>query len=94
MRNLSERVIVEDGKVVIATTQDVQAIVDHNHAIAMDAPKWVGDARWRHVGSIPQVVADQWARECGAGPGTQEFMAYAKKKLQSGEYSKFISKGF
>ena len=89
-----ERVIVEDDKLIVAQTQDVQAIVDQNHRIATDGAKWTGQARWRHACSIPQVIADMWARECGAGPGTQEFMEYAKKKLTGGEYSKFLSKGF
>lgn len=94
MSNVREQVILQDDMLVVKNSQDVQAIVDENHRIAVDGPKWFGEARWRKVGSIPQVIADQWARECGAGPGTQEFMAYAKKKLLSGDYSKFIAKGF
>jgi hypothetical protein len=94
MSDVREKIFTDDGLLVIQSTQDVQAIVEENHRIAMDGAKWVGDARWRKVGSIPEVFADQWARECGAGPGTPEFMEYAKKKLLSGEYSKFVAKGF
>ena len=41
-----------------------------------------------YLGSIPMNIAGRWARECGAGIGTQEFAEYAKKKLMGGEYAK------
>lgn len=41
-----------------------------------------------YLGSIPMVIASQWAKECGSGIGTKEFGEYAKKKLMSGDYSK------
>lgn len=42
----------------------------------------------RYMGSAPLVVAEIWAKMCGAPPGTREFAEYAHKQLTSGEYSK------
>ena len=39
------------------------------------------------LGSVPRVVAMQWARECGHGVSTKEWQEYAVKQLMSGDYS-------
>jgi len=43
----------------------------------------------RYLGSIDSITAANWAKECGAAIGSAEFNAYAKRQLNSGEYSKF-----
>lgn len=43
----------------------------------------------RYLGSVDRYTAQNWANECGAAIGTQEYIEYAKKKLMSGEFSKF-----
>jgi len=43
----------------------------------------------RYLGSAPILVAQIWAKQCGAQPGTREFTEFAHKQLTSGEYSKF-----
>ena len=48
----------------------------------------------RLAGSIPFVIAEMWARECGANIGSQEFQAYVKKKLMSGDFSKLVANGY
>lgn len=45
-----------------------------------------------YLGSIDLMTAQNWAKECGAKIGTKEWTAYAKKKLTSGEFSKFQAK--
>jgi len=42
-----------------------------------------------YLGSIDTITAAIWVKECGAALGTKEFAKYAKKKLMSGDYSKF-----
>jgi hypothetical protein len=42
----------------------------------------------RYLGSAPIIVAQIWAKLCGAAPGTREFAEYARKQLSSGEYAK------
>lgn len=83
----------DTGKMHIRTTQDVQPILDLNHAEADHLPRHYGEARWRKVGSIPEVVAQIWSAECGAAIGTREFTEYAKRKLMDGEYAKLRVKG-
>lgn len=71
-------------------TRKVEQRVDGIH----DAIKAAVDAGMHktktshYLGSIPMVIASQWAKECGSGIGTKEFGEYAKKKLMSGDYSK------
>lgn len=42
-----------------------------------------------YLGSVDPLTAQNWAKECGAAVGTKEFAAYAKKKLQSGEFNNY-----
>ena len=42
----------------------------------------------RYLGSVPEIVCEVWAKECGAAIGTPEFRAYAKKMLMTGEFQK------
>lgn len=89
-----ERMIEEDGKLHVIRSQDVQALLDQNQQLAQTAPSMHGDAAWRFAGRIPLVIAEQWSRECGAAVGTQEFVAYCKRKLQDGDFARFRIKGF
>ena len=43
----------------------------------------------RYIGSVDPITASNWAKECGYAIGTKGFAAYAKKKLLSGEFSKY-----
>ncbi len=62
-----------------------------------DGVKMVGEVenatRDRHgrlyLGSIDPITAANWAKECGHAIGTRGFADFAKKKLMSGEFSKF-----
>lgn len=83
---------VEDDKVVVKRTQDVQAILDHNKELQMDGPNKKSDMR--HVGSIPFVVLEMWIKESGLKLGSREFAEYVKKKLLSGEYNKLLIHGY
>ena len=82
----------EDDKLVIRRSQHVQRILDFNKERNIDGHNRNSDMRL--AGSIPFVVAEMWAKECGAKIGSQEFLAYVKKKLQSGEFSKLVANGY
>lgn len=88
-----ERMIEQDGKLHVQRRQDVQAIIDQNKIEAEIMPSMYGEAAYRKVGSIPFVVAEAWAAECGAAIGTKEFAAYCKKKLMDGDFAAFRIKG-
>lgn len=94
MRNdVKEAYDIQDGRLIIRRSQDVQALIDQNKAEAEFMPSMHGDAKFRKVGSIPFVVAEQWSKECGAGIGTKEFALYCKKKLMDGDFAAFRIKG-
>lgn len=82
----------EDGNVVIARSQDVQAILDYNKEKQIAGT--VAGGEMRHVGQVPFVVVEAWLRESGLKLGSKEFAEYVKKKLLSGEFSKLLVHGY
>lgn len=92
--DVKERMVEQDGKLIIQRSQDVQNLLDGNARLASIAPSAHGDAKFRLAGRIPFVVAEQWAAECGAAIGTQEFGLYVKKKLMDGDFARLRVKGF
>jgi hypothetical protein len=89
---INEQFHETDEKLVINRTQDVQFILDDNQRIAQETAHHRGDMRL--AGRIPFVVAETWARECGARIGTKEFAEYCKGKLMDGEFAKLRVRGF
>jgi len=92
--DVNERMIEQDGKLIIRRHQEVQSLLDENQALADFAPSAHGDAKFRLAGCIPLVVAEQWSAECGEAIGTQGFAAYVKRKLQDGDFARLRVKGF
>jgi len=91
---IRERMLEQDGKLIIQRSQDIQSLIDDNKRIAAEAPSMHGDAKFRFAGRIPAVIAEQWSRECGANIGTKEFALYCKRKLMDGDFAAFRVKGF
>lgn len=89
MQTANETYDFVDGKLVIKKTQDIQSLIDQNAFERENAPSMFGEMAMRKIGSIPLIIAEQWAKECGAGVGTKEFAAYAKRKLMDGDFAKF-----
>lgn len=79
-----------DGEVHVSTTQECAPVLEAVHAAA-DLPK---DGPFRYNGSIPAVLAQQWATECKAGIGTAEFNRYAKRKLSDIDNRKLLVNRF
>jgi hypothetical protein len=84
MPGVREKMVTKDGVVTITKTQDAQPMFDAIRA-AKDLPK---NPTMRYVGSIPLLLGQQWAKECGAAIGTKQWREYAHKKLKSGDFSK------
>lgn len=84
-----------DGNITIRRTQDAEGIIRglDNLRLAQAGRRALGGAG-RYVGSVPMVLAAEWAKECGAAIGTKEFLAYAKRKLQDGENAKLLVNRF
>jgi hypothetical protein len=81
---VQEKVVTQDGLVRIVKTQNAEPMFDAIKA-AKDLPK---NPTMRYVGSIPMILGQKWARECGFAIGTKGWREYAHKKLKSGEFSK------
>lgn len=91
---VQEKMVEEDGKLHIVRKQDVSEILKQTKYLQSVSPSRKGDANWRLAGRIPLVIAETWSRECGAGIGTQEFLAYAKKKLQDSDWAYLRVRGY
>lgn len=83
---IRERVVTEDGVVRFIKTQNAEPLITAIRA-RMDQPD-NKRANMRYLGSIPMVLAQTWARECGFAIGTKGFQEYARKKLMDGEFAK------
>lgn len=94
MFNIQEKHTLSGDLMHETRTQDVTNLLKYTHEAAQSAPSFSGEAAWRHVGEIPMVIYEQWLAECGAAAGSHEAAAYVKQKLQSGEFSKFLVKGY
>lgn len=75
----------EAGKNVINSVMDVEPFIDWNKAAAEKLDKR-GD--WWFVGTIPPIIVELWANECGAKPFTREWQNYAAKQLNLPDYRK------
>jgi phosphoenolpyruvate carboxylase len=92
--DVNERMVEQDGKLIVRRHQNVQSLLDDNRELSTTAPSAHGDAKFRLAGRIPLVIAEQWAAECGEAIGTQAFAQYVRRKLADGDFAKFRVKGF
>lgn len=88
-----ERMVEDDGKLIVDRRQNIDDLIEQNKAEAAEAPSMFGQAAVRKIGSIPLVVAEQWSRECGEAIGTKAFAEYCKRKIMDGDFAKFRIKG-
>jgi hypothetical protein len=87
MSDIKEKMIEQDGKLHVIREQEVSDILKYNKRQQDDLPSMYGDAKFRKVGSIPFIVAEQWMKECGAPIASKEFNENAKKKLKDSNYA-------
>jgi hypothetical protein len=85
---VTERVEDFNGGFRIHTEQlcddTLQAVHDAGDLI----PKKTAADGARYMGSVPVVQALIWSKECGAAVGTREWAEYARKKMETGGFSK------
>ena len=75
----------EDGdRLIIKSTQDVEAILAHNRMLQVDTTK-TRTKEMRHVASIPNIVIEQWIKE-GINLFKKEDWGRVKKKLNDPDY--------
>lgn len=85
---IRERYVDTDNGHRIVTTQTCDDTIAAVHAAREIIPKKQKNAP-RYKGSVPLVVCQIWAKQCGAPIGSREFSEYAAKQLDGGEYAKF-----
>lgn len=84
---IRDQIIADDKTTTFLRTQDVTADLQRAAMLRDNIRK---GADLRLVGTVPMVIAEQWARECGERVGTQGFSEYLKRKLQSGEFARLV----
>lgn len=77
---------------VVKKTMDVEPIIQAVAGMSELERPVRSDTGALYLGSIDLFTARNWSKECGHAVGTKEWTAYAKIKLLSGEYSKFVAK--
>ena len=91
-RNLQrkESLGVVDGKLRWSKSANVDAVFEEVKFRAEGLTRATRDKTGNlYLGSIDEITARNWAKECGYGIGTKGFADHAQKKLQSNEFSKF-----
>lgn len=84
-----ERLVVSADNFSFVKTIDAEPIIDVvKHIGEVERPR-KNDNGMLHLASVDIYTATNWSKECGHAIGTKPFVEYAKKKLMSGEYSKF-----
>lgn len=81
-----EQVISDPEHVRVVLRQECDGIIEGVKAIADVSRR--GKGTNQYLGSVPVVVAEIWAKQCGAPLGSKEFAEYGKKMLLSGDWSK------
>ena len=73
------------GKNVIESVQDVEPFFERSKLLAEGLNK---KEEWWYIGSIPDILIMQWAKECGAKPYSKEWQKYAVKQMNDRDYRK------
>jgi len=74
----------EEGNVTRDVTQDATGVIEAVQGMTEHAR---GKSMY-YLGSIPLILAQQWARECGHAIGTKEFAEFAKKRLMDRDFAR------
>ena len=76
-------------ELMVKTTQDCEAIIDHNKRLATWDDGYTPSREMRRVASIPLVIYQQWMSEDGVNLMTMpkgEKAAYLRKKLNDPDW--------
>ena len=76
-----------EGQMQIQKTQNVEHILEAAKGARELIGRNSGPANGRYLGTIPIVIAQHWAVECGAAVGTRPWAVYAKQKLKDPDFA-------
>lgn len=86
----SEEFVERDNLLIHRRSVDAEPIIQAVQSIGSMQPVRRDRLGRKLLASVDPITATNWARESGTRVGTREFIEYAKKKLMSGDYSKFV----
>jgi hypothetical protein len=75
----------KEGRNIFTHIQDVEPFVEWNKHAGEHLDK---RENWWFVGTIPDTVVLQWAKECDAKPYSKKWRHYAAKKMNDPDYRK------
>lgn len=79
----------ETGGFHIEKTQNVDGIIDAARDLPDLIKKDTGPGDGRLIGTVPLLLAYEWARESKTRVGSKEWAKYAKRKLKDPEFAYF-----
>ena len=82
---IEERYSTPEGNIHRKLSQDVDGIMQY----VQDNAEVARGQNRHYLGSVPTVIAQMWARECGHAIGTVEFGEFAKKRILDPNYKRF-----
>lgn len=78
-----------DGKVIrYVSYQETDPILRAIKATKEIIRPNTGPVQGKYLGSVPLIICEKWAKDCGAALYSKEWKAYARRQLMSGEWSK------
>lgn len=90
VQHIRERLVLDgDGKRFhFVKSQDVQGVLDAAKDAAETLRPNTGPVGSKYLGTVPMLIAQQWAKTCGAAIGSKAWAAYAKSQLKDGTWAK------
>lgn len=77
-----------DGRTIrVVNTVDVEPVLAAIKERSAHYTENFGGAG-KYLGTVPNIIAQQWANECGAAIGTREWAQYARGKLKDGTWKR------
>lgn len=84
----------ESGSVAVRQKEDLSNFFREVQHWQSEAPKLHGQAAYRLSYQLPRSLFYAWAYECGHPANSREHMDYVRWKLKTGDYSRFMVRGF
>ena len=80
-----------DGTATILHQEDVEPVIERNHAMATHNDGWNPDKSMRRVGSIPQTLLTEWRNNKGINLTDPNHFDELRKLMNDSDYRKLRS---
>lgn len=82
-----EDVDVDDGRIIVRSSADVEANLEQNKALANAGDGYSPSRELRRAASIPNIIIEKWLTEEGIDVFNPDHWPAVKRKLNSNEYA-------